>query len=74
MDGGQQHVVLERLRQEVERAGFHRLHGRRDVAIAGDEDHRDVGSAGELRLQPEAAEPRESDIEHEAAGNRGAKP
>jgi hypothetical protein len=42
--------------------------------MASDEDDRDIGPAGELPLQFEPAEARESDIEHEAAGNRGARP
>lgn len=46
----------------------------RDVAVAGNEDDRNIGSAGELPLQLEAAVSLESHIENEAAGNCSARP
>ena len=74
VDGSHQYIGLERLRRKVERVGFHRLHGHRDVAVAGDEDDRNIGPAGEPPLQLEAAESLEFHIEHEAAGNCRARP
>src|SRR5262249_43629632 len=38
VDGIEQVLVVERLGEELDRAGLHGLHGRRDVAVAGDED------------------------------------
>ena len=38
----EQFLVVERLGEEIDGAGLHRPHGHRDVAVAGDEDDRDV--------------------------------
>src|SRR5262249_34040246 len=62
-------LVAEGLRQELDSAAFHGLHGHRDVAMPRDEDDRDVPvSRGELALKIETALTWQSDIEHETAG------
>ena len=43
--GGHELGALHRLREEGDRAGFHRLHGRRNVALPGDEDDGPVDAA-----------------------------
>ncbi len=40
VDRGEQRLVVERLLKEVRRPRFHRLDGERDVAMSGDDDHR----------------------------------
>jgi integrase len=45
-NGAQQSVIREWFGQEFDRARFHRLDSRRDVAVTGDEDYRHVGPFG----------------------------
>ncbi len=40
--GPQEHLAVERLLDEVADPAFHRLHGERNVAVAGHHDHRRV--------------------------------
>src|SRR5712672_3033428 len=42
LDRIQKIVIAKRLGEELQRAGFHRTHRHRDVAITGDEDDRKV--------------------------------
>ena len=72
-NGVQQHIVLERLRQELDRSRLHRLHAHRHVTVAGDEDDRHVGPLGELLLQLETVESWQRHVEHQAARNSGAR-
>ena len=63
-------MIAERLRQELDRAPLHRLHGHRNIAVPGDEDDRDVDVCRrELSLKIETALPGQSDIEHQAGGS-----
>jgi hypothetical protein len=69
--GRQQLPVIDRLGQEIHRAGLHGPHARRDVAPSSDEDDGPRGARGRQRLlQLEPVEPGQGDIEHEAAGCR----
>src|SRR5947208_248921 len=70
--GVQQHVVCERLGEEFDSAGLHRLHAHWHVAVAGDEDDWHVRPLDKPLLQFQPAEPRKRHVEHQAAGNRGA--
>ncbi|MNW15065.1 hypothetical protein D3C71_2134560 [compost metagenome] len=44
IDCGEQHLIAERLGQEIERAGLHCLDGAGDIAIASDENNWHVES------------------------------
>ena len=67
-DGVEQRLVPDRLGQEIDGAGLHRLHCHRDVAVTGEEDNRlRVVCRGEMLLEIETARPRHADIEHQAA-------
>src|SRR5437763_13731553 len=68
-----QHVLIaKRLGEKIDSAGFHGLHRHRDVAVPGHEYDRSMDvRLGELGLEVESAEPRQSDIEHEAACHIG---
>ena len=72
-NGVQQHIVLERLRQEFDGSRLHRPHAHRHVAVSGDEDDRHVGPLCELLLQLETAQPGQRHIEHQAGRNRGSR-
>ena len=72
-DGIEQHGVLERLHQELDRAGFHRLDAHRHIAVAGDEDDRHLRPFGELLLEIETVESGQRHVEHEAARNGDAR-
>src|SRR5207248_7580020 len=57
-------LVSERLREKLDGAALHRLHGHRNVAMSGDED--DLGfdaRRGEIALKIQAASPWQSHIE-----------
>src|SRR5262249_26492646 len=61
-------LIVERLRQEVDRTRPHRAYDGGDVAVARDEHDRQVTAAGRERLiELEAALPGHPDVEHEAA-------
>src|SRR5262249_16797212 len=45
LDGVEEFLVAEWLRQELDGAALHRLHGHRNIAVSGDEDD------GEARLR-----------------------
>ena len=68
-DGLEEGLALDRLGQEVHRARLHRAHARGDVAVAGEEDHRQVNlEASECSLQLEAGRARQAEVEDHAAG------
>src|SRR5579862_1222580 len=61
-------LIAERLLQEVERTLLHGLHGHRDVAVPGDEDHRNDRAAQiQLLLQLETAHTGHAHVEYQAA-------
>jgi hypothetical protein len=67
VDAVEQVLVAERLLDEVDRAGLHRLDRHRHVAVAGDEDDRqDRVALVELDLQFETAHAGHADVEHQA--------
>src|SRR5262249_11372525 len=68
-----QHVLIaKRLGQKIDRAGFHGLDRHGNVAVAGHEyDRNSDARLGELSLKIEPAQPRQSDIEYEAACHIG---
>jgi hypothetical protein len=68
VDPVEQVLVAERLLDEVNRAGLHRLDRHRHVAMSGDEDDRqDRVVLVQLLLQLESAHARHADVEHQAA-------
>src|SRR2546423_15629874 len=66
-DGIPQHLIAERLGQELHRASLHRLHGGRHVAITGDEDDRHVCPIDDALLEIETVEVGKRYIENQAA-------
>ena len=73
MNGVEQILVAERLRQKLDRTSLHRLHGHGNVAMPGDEDDRELNvSPRQLTLKFEAALPGKPDIEHEAGRPTGS--
>ena len=74
LNGVEQLLVAEGLGQKLHGPGFHRLHGHRDIAVAGDEDngHGHVARRQPL-LQLQPAEARQPHIEHQAAGHIRAR-
>src|SRR5437763_15596866 len=68
-----QHVLIaKRLGEKIDSAGFHGLHRHRDVAVPGHEYDRSMDvRLGELGLEVESGEPRQSDIEQEAGCHIG---
>src|SRR5262249_30291877 len=71
-NGVEQILLAERLRQELDGAGLHGADRHWNVAVAGEEDDRQLGlRVGELALQIEPAEPREPHIQHEASRRIG---
>jgi len=65
----EQIFVLHRLRKEIKRAMFHRLHTLGNITLAGEKNNRqDAASLAERRLELKAVEVRHSDIKHEASG------
>jgi len=73
-NGAEQHIVLERLRQDLDGSGPHRPDGHRDVAVASDEDNREVDSA-RRRLFPGGrdAEVGKVNVENEAARSQDSR-
>ena len=67
--GFDQTLGRKRLLDEVVGAVAHRLHGHRNIAVAGDENHRHVGRAFvALREQIETARARQADVADDHAG------
>ena len=67
----QQVPFAHRLGQEINGAGLHGAHARRNVALPGDENDRPLGASGCQRLlQLEAVKTRHRDVEHRTARNR----
>ena len=65
----EQFLIAEGLGEEVDGSGLHRLYGNRDVAVAGDEDDRDVEAGGvHLTLEFEPAHTGQPHVENEATG------
>ena len=70
----EQHVVLERLLEQVDRAGAHPSRGDVHVGRAGEEDDRDPGIAlAQLLLQLQPAHAGQGDIEQQTTGLLRAK-
>ena len=66
----EQRIAADRLREEVDRPGFHRAHAHRDVAVPGEEDDRQPHlQLRERLLQVEAARAGHPDVEHDATGS-----
>ena len=63
--------MLQRLRQELDSACFHRLYTHRHVGTAADEDDRHVVPICKLFLQFEAVELWQVHIEYQTAGDGG---
>ena len=58
----------ERLGEKLDRAGLHRTHGHRNVAVPGDEDDRESDTCfRDLVLKRQSAHARQPHVEHEAA-------
>src|SRR5688572_19267835 len=75
INGAQQLVADEWLRQELHGARLHGANGRWDVTVAGYENDRHVDPiVGDALLQLEAIEIRQRDVEDEAAGNGDTGP
>jgi len=54
MDSAQQGVAIDGLGQKVDRAGLHRLHTHTDIAMPGEEHHRQrINASGQRPLQSE---------------------
>src|SRR5262245_60623776 len=69
LNGIEKILVAERLGEELDRTPLHCLHRHRDVAMARDEDDRDLPVCrSQLALEIEAALAGQSDIEHQASG------
>jgi hypothetical protein len=66
VDGIEQFLVAERLRQEINRAGFHRPHTYWNVAMTGDKDdgNPDTG-IGQLALKIQTADSGKSDVKNQ---------
>src|SRR5437660_8021021 len=73
-NGAEQHIVLERLRQDLDGSGPHRPDGHRDVAVASDEDDRAVDPLdGDSFLEVETAEVGKVNVENEAARSQDSR-
>ena len=69
LNGVEEVLITERLRQELNGTALHRLHRHRDVAVPCDEDDREFPvRRGELALKIKTALPRQSDVEDQAGG------
>ena len=69
LHGVEQVLVAEGLGEELHRPGLHGPHRHRDVAIARDEDNRQVNlGGGQLTLEVQAAQAGQTHVEHQAAG------
>src|SRR5882762_637288 len=63
-------LMAERLGQEVDCSGLHRLDRHRNIAMTRHEDDRDVDTRlGQFDLKVEAAHSWQSDIEHQTTGD-----
>src|SRR3954465_837389 len=69
LNGIEEVLITERLRQELNGTPLHRLYRHRDVAVRRDEDDGEfpVGRC-DLALKIKAAFPGQSHVEHEAGG------
>ena len=68
-DGLEEILVVDRLGEEINRAALHGAHAHRDVAVAGEEDDRDLAAPGDQRLlQLQAVQARHRHVQHQAAG------
>src|SRR6202451_465802 len=65
LNGVQQILTANRLRQELIRTFFHGAHRHRDVAMTGNEDNRNLNiGRAQLELKIEAAQPRHPYVEN----------
>ena len=65
--GVQKILIPERLRQELDGARLHRLHGHRNVSMSGDEDDRERHARrGKIALKFQPAPSRHSHVENQA--------
>ncbi len=68
-DRRQQPLLLDRLGQEILRTGLDRLHGRRNIPVAADEDDGQPASQrGEAILQLRSAQARHLHVQQDAGG------
>ena len=68
LNGIQEGLLLERLRQEVHRARLDRPHRGRNIGVAGEKDDREVRpNLGQLLLQVESRDSGELEIQHQTA-------
>jgi hypothetical protein len=68
-DSGEQVLVMERFREEVDGPGFHGAHRHWDVAMTGEENNgRRHLALRQFLLQLQPAQTRELDIEHQTSG------
>ncbi len=73
-DGVEQDIFRERLDQELDRASLHRTHRGGHIGAARDDDDRHFSSfAGHQRLEFEAIDVRETDLQHQAAWSGGRR-
>src|SRR5262249_55003243 len=73
LDGIEELLFAERLGQKLDRAGFHRLHGHRDVTVSRDEDDGNTDpSVRHPLLEIETAQARHPHVEHNATGSVSA--
>src|SRR5258708_23904468 len=67
-NGVEQVLLAKRLREKLDRTGFHGPDGHGNVAVPGQEDDRQRRvRVGEFLLKVKAAQTREADIKHEAS-------
>ena len=68
-DRGEQLVVIEGLFQEIDGADLHRFDRERNVAVAGDHDHRNIGVEFlDAAQQIDAGDIRHAHVGDDAAG------
>jgi hypothetical protein len=73
VDSIEQYGIAEGLRQKFNRSRLHRLHRRRHVAVAGDEDDRHFDAIGETLLDVETMEIGKSHIEDQTMRHVNAR-
>src|SRR3984885_16270278 len=75
LDRRQQNLVLVRLLQEIEGAGFHRENGCVDISLPGDDDDRWNESNGpEPRLHLQSADAGHLDVQENAPARKIRRP
>src|SRR5262245_40475663 len=75
LDRVQKILFSHRFGQEIQGAGLHGAHARRNIALTGDKYDRSVRtSVGKRLLECKAVEVRHRNVQHSAAGCRGSVP